>query len=251
MIIDNFHTFSFDGIKLSSLGAVIAQRPTLPQAERDFSLISAPFRSGDLIEDNGRYKNIDFSIKVRTLPAFCDLTAEHFSQQLAAWLKSDGYKVYRDTYAQGYFRYAVCKSISAVVAVMKNVYEATIHFSFQPFLYRDGADVPQQFSSTANWLTFTLTNPENCEALPIIKIIGTGEYQININSVRYMTANVTTSMTIDKIRENVFDASGNPCNDKVSGLRIPALVAGDNEFSIVRTDAQGIQVEVTPNWRRL
>lgn len=251
MIIDNFHTFSFDGVKLSELGAVIAQRPTIPQAEKDFDLISTPFRSGDIMRDNGRYKNIDFSIKIRTLPVFCSLTADEFAQRLAAWLKSEGYKVYRDTYTRGYFRYAICKKISPVVSVMKDVFETTIDFSFQPFLYRDVAEEARTFISSTNLLTFTLTNPENQESLPIIRFVGTGIYSLSVNNHEYFTATVTTSMTVDKVRENVYDNSGNPCNDKISGLKIPALSVGDNAFSIVRTDGMGIEVEVSPNWRRL
>lgn len=254
MRLDSFHTFQYNGHRLSEFGAVIAQRPKITTAMRDISFNEIPFHSGDVVQDNGRYKNITLKIKIRALPNFCSENFQSWCYSIIEWLNSaTDYVVYRDTYNPGYFRLGIVTNISDFVAVRKNVYEAEVKITCKPFLYRDSGLTTISFTmaSTENSLEKSLFNPEKVDSEPVIVIEGTGELYIVFGDA-LMTVDVTTKMIIDKPNEAVTDASGVSCNDKISSVRLPSLTAGQNSIHISRTSGTGdITMTITPNWRRL
>lgn len=247
-----FHTFKYRNHNLMEFGGIIAQRPTHVIAERDVDFVSIPFHSGDEYVDNGRYKNKSFPIKIRAVPSYCNLTFSQFTRAISDWLKADGYHEYRDTYNPGYYRIAAVSEIQDIIAVKRDVYETTVIFNFKPFLYRNAGKFPITKRTLTTDLYFELYNPENWEAAPVIKIIGTGSFLISINGTK-IAAFIDDLLTIDKPNENFLDKNGDPCNDKISGLRIPYLAIGENTIHITRTDTStdSFAVEVIPNWRRL
>lgn len=247
-MIDNFHTFEFNGHKLSELGAVIAQRPILNVAIRDINLAEIPLHSGSLIVDNKRYKNISYKYKIRAVPSYCNLSLADFTAKISEWLSTGNYEIYRDTYITGYYRYAVVTNIMEIQAIHKDVYETEITFSFQPFLYSDtGANVIS-LSSTNNSVSTMIINPEQWDSEPIIKINGSGNFSVSVGSVSFNLTGVNNYIIIDKPNEDVYD-SGGSCNDKLSGLYLPTLKAGENNITI--TGNNSFSVDITPNWRRL
>lgn len=253
-MIDSLHTFYYNGRRLSEFGAVIAQRPTQVIAERDLDFRSIPYHSGDAIADNGRYKNIVLKIKIRAVPTFCSMDFTTFCYSITEWLNSaNDYCIYRDTYNPGYFRWGIVTHISDFEAVFKDVYEAEIEITCKPFLYRDSGLLPITITPPSTFVTVesAIVNPEKWESEPIITITGTGTFQIVLGNA-LMTAEVTDKMVIDKPNENVVDAMGVPCNDKITSARLPNLVVGENAFHITRASGTGdVTIEIIPNWRRL
>lgn len=248
-LIDNFNTFWYDGKKLSELGAVISERPKIRCAEKDIEFIDLPCKSGAVYIDNKRYKNVEFSVKIRALPSFCQMTLECFDETIKDWLKTEGYKEYRDTYASGYFRKAVVTRIDDVVEIAKNVFETEITFSCMPFRYKDSGTFAITKGTNSNTLIFSLYNYENCESEPVITISGSGTYTITIRNIT-ISAVVDTKMTIDKTKEDFYDKDGNPCSNSVSGSEIPYLISGENVIQIDKNSgSDGFSVDVIPNWR--
>lgn len=247
-MISGFHTFEFNGHKLSELGAVITQRPSYAIAVHDIELAEIPFVSGDVVVDNKKYKNISYKIPIRAVPSLCNLSAEDFTKRLSEWLDSGEYCIYRDTYNPGYFRYAVTTTIDPVTAVFKDVYETSISFSFKPFLYSDKGIETISSSSANNAVTMKLINPEKWDSEPIIKINGSGDFTVAVGSTSLSLTGVSNYIVIDKTKEDVYDGGGS-CNNKLSGLYLPYLKTGENNISI--TGSSSFSVDITPNWRRL
>ncbi len=252
MGIERMHTFSYDGRRLSDFGAVIAQRPTQVVSVRSVDFSDTPFVSGDELLDNGRYENIELSIKIRAVPAFCFKSFTTFCYELTEWLNTGSeYKIYRDTYNPNYYRLGFVTNISDIVAVYRDVYETTITINCKPFLYSDAGLKTQTFSTTEDNLEIALKNPEKWDSEPVFKITGAGRYNLIAGNV-VMGVIVDDPLTIDKTKENVYNDLGEPCNNRITGLKIPYLQSGDNEIVVNRISGTGeFSVEVTPNWRRL
>lgn len=253
MLIDNLKTFSYDGRYLSDLGAVIKQKPRQIFSLPDFNLVEIPHRSGDEIEDNSRYKNIEFKIPIIALPAFCSMTREEFARALSEWLLGGKreYKLYRDTYNNGYFRYGIVTNIEPVEEVERGVYETEIEISFKPFMYSDIGLIPMEFERSSNSLEITVMNPEPCEAEPVITITGTGTFTISINNSPNVTVISRGGFVIDKPNEDVYKLNHVSCNNNVTGLLLPHLYVGSNLISIDRSSGSGSwTAKIVPNWRR-
>ena len=71
---------------------------------------------------------------------------------------------------------------------------------------------------------------------------------MTVGNVSFNLTGVNNYIIIDKPNEDVYD-SGGSCNDKLSGLYLPTLKAGENNITI--TGNNSFSVDITPNWRRL
>lgn len=247
------YTFSFNGRSLLDFGAVMRQRPTYNIAVRDINLSALPYRSGDEINDSGRYKNISFSIPIRTIPPLCALEPSEFSRTLSDWLipgNGNTYRIYRDTYNLGFYRKAVITDIDPVVAVKRDVLETKITFNADPFLYSDAGLTPVVFTADNTYtVSESLTNPFTRESLPIIKITGSGDFSCIFGGHAIIANDVEGGIVFDSPRQEIYDLTGAACNGLVSTIKLPVLMPGANQVYV--TSEAAFSVEVTPNWRRL
>lgn len=246
------HDFEYNGRKLSEIGAVITERPHYSISMRDLSFVSVPGRSGEVITDNKRYKNVAVSYKVASVPMFCDLTEQEFVYKLSEWIvSSHEYKILRDTYNTGYFRKAVLSSVSDPGVEIDGVVTATLTFNCEPFLYSDTGAEKLTYSTTTGTITADLYNPEQWSSSPIFKIVGSGDYDITVsNQTSFSLKSVVGEITIDKVNEDVYDKNGVSCNDKISCLKLPEFPPGNSTVTI-NSETSSFTVEITPNWRRI
>lgn len=250
---DYLHTFYFNGHFLYELGAVITQPPTLITPKRDIEFFSIPGKSGNSIIDNGRYENKTLRFPIRAVPTFCNLSLQDFKYKLSDWLQVGdyNYKEYRDTYNPGYFRKGVVTEIEETVAVERDVYETAVTFNFDPFLYNDAGLQTVTYTNLISAPAY-LTNLEQWESEPIIKVSGNGMFTVTIsgNSFTITLESSDGEITIDKPNENVYDSDGNDCNDKINAKKLPYLKAGQNKISVIGT-GDNFTLKIIPNWRRL
>lgn len=246
-----FKTFSFNGVSLIELGAVMAERPTHVIAERDIEFESVPYLNGDILTDNGRYVNKTRKIKIRAVPKLCKMSLEQWSRRLTEWLITIDYGVYRDDFNPGYFRKGIVTKIDEIKAVQKDVYETSIEFNFQPFWYSDIGQEEKEWNTTENSLTVNLYNPEMWESAPYYEITVAGLYQLSVND-EIMTIDNPFRTFIDKEIENIYDVDGASINNRVSGLKISGLKPKENVITITRTSGTGRWwFTLIPRWRRL
>jgi phage-related protein len=247
------HTFKFNDTALQDLGAVIRQRPRIVIAVPDIDFEPVPFKAGDLAIDNHRYQNVEFEIPIRSIPAFCKMSLQEFSYRLTDWLLSGNpgeYLTYRDTYNPGYYRRAAVKEVSEVVAVHRDVYETTITFSADPYLYSDkGLDIISYTSDSEYTVNKYIVNPEKWDSAPIIRIVGDGTFTCVFGDQSVILSNVTSGVVINKMTEEVYDLSGNRESDVIYTVALPKFLTGSNRVYVQGQSA--FSVEVQPNWRRL
>lgn len=251
--------FSFNGQHLSDLGAVITDRIQYPISEREMELIPIPGKSGDVILDKKRFKNIPLAYKISHVPTFSDDPGRHFAFRLSEWLTSSyEYGILRESYTPGYFYKAVCKGISTAVEDATGCVTATVSFSCDPYLYADSGAVEKSYSSTAVQdaeneshqfeIETYIFNPEKWESEPLITITGSGKYSAAFGSDVVNINDDSGTIIIDKPHENVYDENGNPKNNKLSAQNLPVFAPGNN---LVRVWSDNpVTVKIKPNWRR-
>lgn len=244
------HTFEFNNKKLSDIGAVIMEKPhyTLSVKELDFTAL--PGKSGDIVTDKNRFKNLNISYKVSSMPLFCSYTEQEFVYALSEWLlTSYDYKILRDTYNPGYFRKAICTNIAGPTVEATGVVWTTVTFNCDPFLYSDRGLYPITYN-ISQAATINLQNPEKWASEPIITISGSSPIALSIgdDELSISTSGLDDeTIIIDKPNENVYDKNGNSYNNKVKALKLPYLTAGNNKINVLGN----ITLKIIPNWRRL
>lgn len=245
-------TFEFNDKKLLDIGAVITDKPSYVLSVRELDLTALPGKSGDIITDKKRFKNISVTYKITSVPTLGGLPEQDFVFALGEWLLSTyGYRSLRDTYNPGYYRKAVCTGISNPVVEASGVVSAAVTFNCDPFLYNDNGLNKVVYNSTENEVDTTLENPEMWDSEPVIKIIGNGSFSCLIGDVTFGINNVVDEITIDKPNENVYDKDGVPCNDKITAYKLPSLLGGTNVIRVIGVGDTEFTLEIIPNWRRL
>lgn len=246
------HTFEFNNKKLLDIGAVLMEKPHYPMSAKELDFTAVPGKSRDIITDKNRFKNSSISYKVSSYPLFCSYTEQEFVYILSEWLlTSYDYKILRDTYNKGYFRKAICTSISDPTVEADGMVWTTVTFNCDPFLYNDAGLQTVTYTNLISTPAY-LTNLEQWESEPIIKVSGNGMFTVTIsgNSFTITLESSDGEITIDKPNENVYDSGGNNCNDKINAKKLPYLKAGQNKISVIGT-GDNFTLKIIPNWRRL
>lgn len=93
-----------------------------------------------------------------------------------------------------------------------------------------------------------LTNPEKRKANPLVKLRGTGDINLNINSQIFRLKGVSGHIVIDCETQSAHWNNKEPQYDKVFTYPFPHLEIGDNRIS---WDNNSFVVEITPRWEAL
>ena len=158
----------------------VAHPPGYAYPERDYTITHIPGRNGDIIQDNGCYKNVE-----RTYEVSFDAPNEDFAtyaNAVSAWLHSTtGYARLEDSYEPNYYRMATYQESNIFENLYNQAGTATIVFECKP----------QRFLKTGdNTITIqnslTIMNPTGFEAYPLFKVTGTsGVLTVNGNSITF------------------------------------------------------------------
>lgn len=239
MIIERINQFSFGGLRsYDDLGLIITEPPVFPIPERDREFISVPGRSGDIIDDNGRYKNITGSYKVALLRE--EFTMEAMLNKIRAWLTADtGYLRLSDTYDPDYYRLAVVRGSVSFEEKMRQIGKATIKFNCKPYRYRIDGDDTISLSGHG-----TIYNPEAFSSTPYIKIVGNGNIALQINNATYHFSNVQGYIEIDGDIMAAYKGTILQ-NEKISFVEFPTLAPGIN--NIISSGAV-TEIQIKPRW---
>ena len=252
------HILTFNGRDLREFGVHVSGENTFSAPERDVEFISIPGRSGDLIQDNGRFLNQPISYA-------CGITDDfdaNFSA-LKAWLQQDAvYHRLTDSYHPDEFRLAAY--LAAIQPEMEQ-YNASGRFSLEFFCK------PQRFLLSGETTTrfrpssgssFSITNPTLFPSAPKITI-GNGENAvITINGVKitvlpYKNVTHLSSITVDCEAQDCYNETTLPTNmnkyitltttDGGIAYEYPQLLPGVNTISVSGTVSY---IDITPRWWR-
>lgn len=200
----------------------VAHPPGYAYPERDYTITHIPGRNGDIIQDNGCYKNVE-----RTYEVSFDVPNEDFAtyaNAVSAWLHSTtGYARLEDSYEPDYYRMATYQESNIFESLYNQAGTATIVFECKP----------QRFLKTGDNIiaiqnSLTIMNPTGFEAYPLFKVTGTsGVLTVNGNSI--MFSSINDFIMLDCELQDAYKENINK-NSTISGT-FPVLKPGSNTIS--------------------
>ena len=200
----------------------VAHPPGYAYPERDYTITHIPGRNGDIIQDNGCYKNVE-----RTYEVSFDVPNEDFAtyaNAVSAWLHSTtGYARLEDSYEPNYYRMATYQESNIFENLYNQAGTATIVFECKP----------QRFLKTGDNIiaiqnSLTIMNPTGFEAYPLFKVTGTsGVLTVNGNSITF--SSIDGFVMLDCELQDAYKENINK-NSTISGT-FPVLKPGSNMIS--------------------
>lgn len=235
---------TFNGQSSRDLHVVVEHPPAYDTPEKDYMITSIPGRNGDLILDNGSYKNVD-----REYDIAIDARGDGFSRTVGAvmsWLRSaSGYARLEDSYDADYYRMACYRESLSVENIFDQAGRATISFDCMPQRFLKSGEQPVTFTTPG-----FISNPTLFNAKPIISatlpldangVIVVGDQQLNITGLEE-GAGLTITIDLDCDLQDAAQEGVN-WNKYISG-KFPELVPGANAISF-----SGIQsLSIIPRW---
>lgn len=227
--------FEYSGKRSCDFGIYISGSGTYNFPERDCETVSIPGRSGDLIIDNGRFKNISV-----TYPSFVRHKFKEYTDQARMWLmQSTTYQRLEDSYNPERFRIGrfVGPTDWEMRALNKSG-ECNLVFDCKPQWFLKSGEYPIEAATELQ-----LYNPTLFEALPLIRVYGTDGYLYVGNNVIQLTS-IDGYVDIDSDTENAFKESVN-CNGNIIVSDFPVLAAGQTN---IKVEGNITKFEVIPRW---
>lgn len=225
------HYFVIGGKDSRDFECFLAESNMLDSPERDFSTVSVPGRNGELLQDNGRFKNF-----TATLTVYFRKEVVRNAQALKEWLLSEnGYVRYEESTDPEVFRMAKMNSAFGMKNFDRVGGTAELEFTCKPQKWLKAGEEAQEIQSgTALW------NPTRYPAKPLIRVEGAGTLTIgNMGIV------CKKSMTIDCETMDCYDGATNENgNVMVSGEDFPRLEPGENSITFTGFT----KVTMKPNW---
>lgn len=231
--------FMFKQHSSLEFGLLISEKGSYKGASRDISYTSVPGRSGDLITDNGRYKNIKIPYKCTLLNnterEFVELT-----HQIKGWLLAEqGYFPLWDTYDKKYFRLGSYSDEVDIEQELRDLGAVNLSFNCKPFKYSFEGQNAVIFTAAG-----TLYNAEFYPSAPYIKITGSGTVTLTVNNDSFTFTDIDEYIEVDSDIMNAYKGT-TPQNNKMTGAAFPTLLPGSNVISWVGDVSQ---LEIVPRW---
>lgn len=218
-------------------GILITKRPSIPSPKRRITNVVVPGRNSSLKFDENTYEDITIAVE-------CSLKEGSLTNKIddiKGWLIGIGESsLIFDFQPDRKYIAQVVNTIDFTQAY-KCFSKFIIIFNCQPFKYSVN-------NSSINLIAAgKLNNIGTIYSEPIIKIIGNGDINLNIQSQTIKLKGITEHIILDSIQQNSYNQIGENLNSKVTG-EFPVLYIGDNSIS---WSGNVSKVEITPNWRWL
>lgn len=230
--------FVFNGTVSLDEQLIIQSKNTYTGASRDLTFTSIPGRSGDLLIDNKRYKNVTVKYTVAALEGIHDIP--EIAHRVKGWLASEvGYLRLTDSYDPNYYRLAAYASQFDLEQELPALGKSTIQFNCKPFRYSIEGTRKMILTDSQ-----TIVNPEFFKANPYIRINGSGDITLTINNNSFLFRGVEEYIEVDSEIMNAFKGSEN-CNSKMFTPSFPELQKGENAISWTGSVSS---IEIIPRW---
>lgn len=232
--------FSFDfrgKNSFSDYGVYVSKRPSIPSPKRRITNVVIPGKSSSLRFDENTYEDISIavecSIKDEVLPDKID----EIKEWLLAYGESD--LIFSNQNNKKY----IAQVVNAIdfTQVLKYISKFVIVFNCRPFKYESESTTIEMIAEGS------ITNPGSIYSEPIIKIFGSGDINVTINSEIIKLKEVTDHIILDTVQQNCYNETIDNLNNKMNG-EFPKFEVGENNISWTGAVSK---VEVIPNWRWL
>ena len=234
---------------LADFGTFVTNAGVYSAPARNFESIPIPGRTGNLIFENDKFDNTD-----HRYPIIIEDFDRNFPALKNYLLSAPGYQRLSDTFFPDEFYLATFKSFDTVKQKFLNsdMGSCVLVFERKPQRFlRGGEDTHVEILSSGAY-EYTLKNPTNFNALPLIRVYGSGEFYITHEDESSDSITIQTSETyldIDCELQEVLQTGGN-LDITLEDGRFPYLAKGVN--TIGKPAASNItKIEITPRWWKL
>lgn len=233
-----------DGVDLwDAFHVMVSGEGTCNTAEADTTSVSVVGRSGDLIIDRGRYKNV--SLKYAGFQ-YADnrATFEENNSDFRNYLSSNANKYVKIADSYHPDEYRMGRLNGGVTIDVNGTHDAgkfNLMFNCKPQRFLTSGDTVQTF--TANG---TITNPQIMASKPMIRVYGVGECTIGTYTVRIADDSPYSYIDIDCDAQTCFYGLEN-ANQYVVIDEFPILESGVNNIVI----GDMTKIEIVPKWWKL
>ena len=236
---EKFPFLMFKGQCSLDFGLLIAEKGSYKGAQRDVTYTSVAGRSGDLITDNGRYKNINIPYKLALLNT-TKLEFSEITHQIKGWLLAEqGYFPLWDSYDARYFRLASYSDEVDIEQELRDLGTLSLTFNCKPFKYSfEGQNAVVMTKAD------TLYNAELFASRPYIKIVGSGAITLTVNNDVFSFSGVDQYIELDSEIMNAYKGTTAE-NNKMSADGFPIFLPGNNSISWVGNVER---LEIVPRW---
>ena len=230
----NFLTYK--GTSSRDFATFISGGGTFDAPEREIERFEVPGRSGDLIIDNHKFKNITVKYS-----AFINRDFEQNFAALRSFLLSDyGYFRLEDTYHPDEYRMAAFAGPIEANMFMAKYGSFDLEFDCMPQRWLKSGENSIQLGESE---LIKIWNPTRFTAKPLIIVASTGTFYVNGTQVQVTTNN--GNLVIDSDLEECYEGTTNRNADvSFSNYSFPELTPGENT---IQTGA-GMYIQLTPRW---
>ena len=223
--------FTLDGVSSADFNTWLASSTMFDAPERDVETIEVPGRNGDIIYDNGRFRNFNASV-------YCYVPTDMsvYVNGLRNWLLGKtGYCRYEDTIHPDEYRMARYDGTFELEESDRVGASIALGFSCKPqrFLKSGEAMVPYTSGSV-------LYNPTSFDALPLIVCSGNGS--ITLNGTTITISGNSGQIYIDCDLQDAYLGAVNK-NGYIT-QNFPKLSPGNNTLAYTGVT----NVQIMPRW---
>ena len=233
----------FNGIPSTNYGIHVETPPVYATPERDYEVVHIPGRNGDLVIDNGSYKNVTrkYSISVGEIDGNFTTLAAGVSE----WLHSaSGYARLEDSYESDYFRLAYYVADAEMENLFHQAGKMSIEFNCKPARFLKAGERAVPFTADGS-----ISNPTFQKSFPKLTVVVSGSGTLTIGDQTITISGLTNStrMVIDSELQDIYEeGSLTNLNSKVSfSDGFPLLSPGVNTITFTGSITS---VEVIPRW---
>lgn len=236
---------SYKGTPTTSFGSHTTGMNVHNAAERDVTTYQIAGRNGDLVVDNGRYKNIEI-----TYPCFTmNLSANEQGIRNHFGYDDGSYGILTDSYDTTHFRKARHIGEIEFEPVRPNAANYELTFDCDPRRFLNSGTSSISVSGSA-----TLTNPTSFDAKPLITVSGITEgaeieFLGDTTYTLVATDDYADALVIDCETQNIYDSvTMENKNSLFTVSDFPVLSPGSNTITITGTVTS---CSIVPRWWEL
>lgn len=217
----------------TDFGAFITDAGVYLSPGRSYDRESIPGRNGDVLFENNKFENIE-----HYYPA---VIAEDFDRNFDALkaflLSTEGYMELRDTYhPEEYYMATFSRFENIKTTIYKKAGTFNIFFDRKPQKYLTKGKASITFTSFPAYLL----NPTQFDALPLIRLYGSGT--LTIGNVSLVLSTSASYVDIDCELQEALQPGENINITLTNGV-FPKLSKGNNTISYT-----GSRIDITPRW---
>lgn len=233
------NTFTFNGVNSGTMHLLCSHGGTYNAPERDVTVLAVPGRDGDLVEDNGRWRNVPVPYPCYVQRGFADSVP-----QIRAWLAGDGnyHRLEDDAHPGEYRMGRLTGGLDFDPLYLGHQAEVTVTFDCKPHRWLTAGEAWTALDPSGS---ITLTNPTGFDALPLIEMVAPSGGTLTVGTtIIDLPEGYSGTMVIDCQRLAAY-CGAEPLNHLITDF--PALGAGDTIITAAGITSGRIQ----PRWCRL